>query len=197
MDKEIWRDILGYEDLYQVSNYGRIRSLIKWNFGKRCFEKTYYIKKTRIDYEGYEKVKLAKNTKDKEYFVHRLVAETFILNKADFKSMPDEDRTKIDLDKLQVNHKDENKQNNCVDNLEWCTNLYNSYYGTRIRRIRKTISKGVIVRKNNKYVGTYLNCVEASKNINVPVGTIRAIISGHRKSRKGYTFKYKQAKRII
>lgn len=118
MKKEIWKDILGYEGLYQVSNFGRVKSL---KFGKER------ILKLTKDKDGYLIVNLYKNNKSKTFKVHRLVAEAFIPN-------PD--------NLPQVNHKDEDKSNNIVSNLEWCDVKYNQNYGTRNKRIGKSNTNG-------------------------------------------------------
>lgn len=109
---EIWKDCLGWEGLYQVSNLGNVRSL---------HYKSPYLMSPATDASGYQRVSFVRpNTKKyKRYAVHRLVAESFIPN-PDY--LP------------QVNHKDENKANNHVDNLEWCTAKYNSNYGTHNKR---------------------------------------------------------------
>ena len=111
--KEIWRDIEGYEGLYQVSNFGRVKSL---NYRRTCKEK---LLKAYKDKEGYLHVSLCKDGKTKTYSIHRLVAQEFIPNPY---NLP------------QVNHKDENKTNNRVYNLEWCSVKYNINYGTRNKR---------------------------------------------------------------
>ena len=112
MKKEYWKPVVGYEGLYEVSNWGRVKSL---KFGKER------ILKQNQCMNGYYYVGLSKNGILKRYSVHRLVAEAFIPN----------------LDNLpQVNHKDENKLNNVVSNLEWCTYKYNNCYGTRLERVR-------------------------------------------------------------
>jgi len=111
------KDIKGYEGLYKIDENGNVYSL------------TYnIIRKQQKDIYGYMRVILIKNKKAKNIAVHRLVAQAF-LNDFD--------------EKLQVNHKDENKTNNNYLNLEMCTAKYNSNYGTRNKRISKT-NKGVI-----------------------------------------------------
>ena len=109
-----WKDIPGYEGLYQVSNLGEIKSLNYRNTGK---EK---ILKLIKDKKGYFHVNLYKNGKLKNLQVHRLVAMAFIPNHNNYN---------------QVNHKDENTSNNAVENLEWCTAKYNSNYGNRNKKI--------------------------------------------------------------
>lgn len=113
LKNEIWKDINGYEGLYQVSNLGRIKSLPKFHQGER-------ILKERIDRYGYLYIGFFKNKVKKYYKIHRLVAEAFIPNP---KELP------------CVNHKDENKTNNNVENLEWCSVAYNNSYATRLERV--------------------------------------------------------------
>ena len=123
---EIYKDIEGYEGLYQISNYGNVKSLNYKKTGKDGLLKPQY------DSDGYCQVSLYKHHKGKSFPIHRLVAEHFIDN-------PD--------NLYEVNHKDENKLNNCVDNLEWCSHEYNCNYGTRNKRhseymIGNTFAKG-------------------------------------------------------
>ena len=129
---EIWKDIEGYEGLYQVSNKGRVRSVARVVTWKNQSVKTYKsrIMKSREKF-GYCYISLYKDFKSKEYRMHRLVAEAFIPNP---NNLP------------EVNHIDENKLNNEIENLEWCTRQYNNSYGTRGKRI------GATKRKNS------LNC---------------------------------------
>lgn len=116
---EVWKDIEGYEGLYQVSNLGNVRSL---NYG--CTGEIKLLKQSTDC--GYKRINLYKNGKRERYLVHRLVAMTFIPN----------------LDNLpMVNHKDEDKSNNNVNNLEWCTREYNMNYGTIKERLSES-SKG-------------------------------------------------------
>ena len=126
MSEEIWKDIEGYEGLYQVSNFGRIKSLPRYHKTKSSYCSKERILKTIHNDRGYEMVGLSKNWKKKKIFVHRLVAETFIENPNNYK---------------QVNHINEmEKDNNTVENLEWCNCKYNCNYGTRNERIRRSKS---------------------------------------------------------
>lgn len=148
---EEFRNIKGYEGQYQVSNYGRVKSLERKVFKNNNFNIKYTTYKEKIllqvqknikNNQKYYTVAMYKKDKRCDKKVHILVAEVF-LNKQDFKSMPDEDRNTINLNKLQVNHKDEHQNNNKLPNLEWCTHKYNCNYGTRIERIRQTkLKKG-------------------------------------------------------
>lgn len=108
-EKEIWKDIKGYEGLYQVSNLGRIKSLQRYRISKSGTNQNVnekILKQSCGKTNKYLNVTLAKNKKNKTFQIHRLAALNFIPNPNNYP---------------QVNHKDGNKQNNCVDNLEWCT----------------------------------------------------------------------------
>lgn len=134
--REQWKDIKGYEGLYEVSNYGNVRSLdrtIKRGQGhmtiKGCILIPFYEEK-----KGYYQVALAKDGKVKKYRIHRLVAVAFLKNPYNY---------------TDVNHKDEVKTNNNVDNLEWCTRKYNNNYGTKPERIRKSMIGNTNGRKRS------------------------------------------------
>lgn len=129
---EEWKDIKGYENIYQVSNLGRVKRLsyVVKNPGPRANGsmlkfKEHLLKPRKITH-GYLSVMLYKNGVPKNYKIHRLVAQAFIPNL---------------LNLPEVNHKDEDKTNNQVENLEWCTHIYNSNYGTRPKRIGEVHSK--------------------------------------------------------
>lgn len=124
MTEEIWRPVVGYEGLYEVSSYGRVRSLDRYDSMNRFLRGR--ILRLFTDGLGYLSAHLSSNGKVKSFLVHRLVAQAFIPN-------PD--------NLPQVNHIDENPSNDNVDNLEWCDGKYNVNYGTRIDRIRDTAIK--------------------------------------------------------
>lgn len=123
------KPVKGYEGYYEVDQFGRVFGLeriIKVNDNGRNYEKPIAGKqlKQSMHTKGYKTVSLTKDGKTKTLFVHRLVAEAFIPN----------------VDNLpMVNHKDEDKTNNFVENLEWCTNDYNINYGTARKRQAKKI----------------------------------------------------------
>ena len=128
-DQEIWKDIKGYEGLYQVSDMGNVRSLDRLvdRGGKPlcAIWKGRVLKKKKAS-DNYYSVVLSKNNVQLCVRIHRLVAETFIPNP---NNLP------------EVNHRNENKLDNRVENLEWCDRLYNVRYGTGIERAVKTRSK--------------------------------------------------------
>ena len=108
--EEIWKDIPNYEGLYQASNLGRIKSIQYFNHTNNKIYPRDKILKPILNEKGYCRVDLSKSRKIKRHRVHRLVAETFIPNPYNL---------------LEVNHIDGNKQNNKVNNLEWCSHSYN------------------------------------------------------------------------
>lgn len=125
--QEVWKDIEGYEGIYKISNYGRVKSLERKDcLGRIIKEK---ILKLREDKDGYLLITLHKNKKVKTFKVHRLVAEAFITNPNNYPI---------------INHKDENPSNNHASNLEWCTQKYNCNYGNRVLKYTKSRGKKVI-----------------------------------------------------
>lgn len=120
----IWKPVIGFEGLYEVSNTGLIKSL-KYNIP--------HVMIGGHDQCGYKNVTLRKDNKAYTKRIHRLVAEAFLPNLLNLK---------------EINHKDENKENNNVDNLEWCTREYNIRYGTRTDKTRKI----VILEKDGEYI---------------------------------------------
>lgn len=182
MKKEIWKPVKDYEGLYEVSNYGNVKSLNRVEtVGKLIRIRKERILKPCVNSKGYLQVGLCKNGKITNKLIHRLVAEAFIPN----------------TDNLQqVNHKGENKQNNCVWQLEWCTNKYNSNYGTRNERIRKRNTNGKLSKPVSQYTldGNYIKEFSSTMEVQRQLGYAQANISlccnGKYKHAYGYKWKY-------
>ena len=140
LQKEIWRDVKRYEGKYQVSNFGRVKSLARrvWN-GHAWWTQPEKVLKPYVCRNGYLEVSLSDgHYNQKKYRIHRLVATAFISNPNNFPV---------------VNHKDENRQNNNVENLEWCTTMYNTHYGNHLKKLTKIRRKPEfqeMARKNGK-----------------------------------------------
>ena len=125
-ESEIWKDVVGYEGLYKVSNKGDIYSVGRISLqGRKIGGQSL---KPICNKYGYLRVNLCKDGKVKSKYNHRIVAQAFVPNPNNYPA---------------INHKDENKTNNYVENLEWCTYKYNANHGTRIKRITQTQSKKV------------------------------------------------------
>lgn len=185
--KEIWKDIKGYEKLYQISNIGRVKSLdriLKCRVKNKIThnrKRLGKILKPRINHKGYICYVLCKNGKCKSYIAHRIVAIHFLSNS---------------YNKPEVNHKDGNKQNNKVSNLEWCTTQENVQHSFKIGK-----SKVQSGRKNNFYKGDILvfdknnNHIETLKGAkdmikkNYTTSAVYACINGRLNSHKNCTFR--------
>ena len=157
-EKELWKDIDGYEGLYQVSNLGRIRSIRENRIKMRSL-----VKYSPNNTTSYYKIVLYKNGNYESKWVHRLVAEAFIPNSNNY---------------TEVNHKDENGLNNFVDNLEWCSHKYNNNYGTKNNRTSLKLSKRVKQYDlQGHYIRTFKNSKEACIYLNVPISNRNNIIN--------------------
>ena len=164
MAEEIWCPIKGYEGLYEVSDQGRVKSL---KFGKER------ILKSVRDKDGYLLVCLCKNREKKMCKIHRLVAQAFIQNP----------------DNLQeVNHKDENKTNNYVQNLEWCDQKYNINYGTRNDRCSKPVLQ---YTKSGKFVKEWRSATDVQRNLGYFGTYISSCCNGKCKSAYNFIWKFK------
>lgn len=180
--KEVWKNISGYEGLYEVSSLGRVRSLPHKAYNKLIGE---YISKEKILKQGslvrgYKGVGLYKNGKEKTQKVHRLVAEAFIPNPNNYP---------------EVNHKNEDTSDNRVTNLEWCTSKYNSNYGTRTQRIaqknlNRNKSKRVLqLDLSGNLIHVWPSASETQRN-GFSQGNVSACCRGERKTHKGYKWQY-------
>ena len=176
---EEWRDIKGYEGKYMVSNKGNIKSL---NYRRTGKEK---IIKGVPDGHGYLQVKLYKDGKDKKGKIHRLVAQAFLENP---NSLP------------EVNHKNEDKTDNRVENLEWCSRLYNNTYNGRAKKVGKKLrgrkqseehikkkSKPVFsIDKESGLIMWWQSATEASRQTGIAQGNISNCCTGKLKSARGH-----------
>ena len=168
---EQWKSISGYEGLYEVSDLGRVKSL---NYKHTGTEKIMKMVK-RID--GYLHVGLCKDGHKKQLLVHRLVAETFIPNPANLGT---------------VNHKDENKTNNVVGNLEWMSMKDNTNYGTRNKRVAEALSKQIQMfdKSTGELLATFPSINEAGRVTGTYQSNISTCCNGERKSAGGYVWRY-------
>lgn len=188
--QEIWKDIKNFEKIYQVSNFGRIRSLdrmiINSNLNKSYFKKGQLLKQhySLKNQKGYLQVSLWKNGTRKECKVHRLVAEAFIPN---FEN------------KQEVNHIDGNKNNNCVNNLEWCNGLENIHHAIKNnlftnegkQRQIKAISKTIIQYDlNNNFIKQWPSMKEAERHLGIASSSICHCCKGDYKTAGGYLWRY-------
>lgn len=185
--KEVWKDIEGYEGLYQVSNLGRVKSLPRT---KKTKSGVTYITKEKIlmfrNCAGYNRCSLTKNNKSKNIYVHRLVARAFIPNPKNYK---------------YINHKDCNPSNNKIENLEWCTLSHNSLYACKLGRMGKNMlgirggknpnSKKVSqYDKNGNFIKNWNSEIEASKELNICATSISYCANKKRKTAGGYIWEF-------
>ena len=186
--QEIWKDIEGYEGLYQVSNLGRVKSLNYHSTGKENYLTPHIVGR------GYLRVGLSKNNKKTRFLVHRLVACAFIPNPNHLQ---------------EVNHKDENKLNNSVwvnedgsvdiekSNLEWCNSVYNANYGGRAKRISQTLMKThpsrrsvIMCDKDWNSIRKFDSISEASRYVGASTQNIIKCCMGKRATAFGHRWKY-------
>lgn len=180
---EEWRDIKGYEGIYQVSSEGRVKSLNRVD--ARGWKIKGKLLKPRLKKDGYVDVHLSSKDKHQSPKIHRLVAETFL-------PIPEELKKWYGTQYLQVNHKDENKQNNCVENLEWCSAQYNSMWGTKRERHKEKVKKSVMQYDMD---GTFIKKWDSIKDATYSIvghnsGRIIDCLKGRSVSAYGYRWEY-------
>ena len=191
MKNEIWKAIEGYEGLYQVSNLGRVRSLdrtVTQHHPETGKDVTYVvhgqIMAPYFNVHGYQCVRLRSENGRRTFLVHRLVAKAFVPNPNGY-----------DI----VNHKDESRDNNHADNLEWCTQEYNVNYGTSIQRLseshinRSDLSKTVeMLSLDGELLKEFPSAREAARFVGASNSNISRCCRDHSKTCKGYRWRYKQ-----
>lgn len=190
---EFWQDIPGFERVYQASTYGRIRSKERFRKGKSnsIVYVPMKILNTQIKNNGYVHccLSLGKHGEYKTYSVHQIVAKTFL--------------PKWRNEYNQINHKDENKTNNRVENLEWCDCKYNNNYGMRIEKMKSSYSKSLIQGKiklnnkpvlqyslNNIFIAKFSSATEVQKKLGYHSTDICSCCKGKNKTAYGYIWRY-------
>lgn len=191
---EIWKSIIGYDNLYEISNYGNIRSLDKCFLNKDgniYRRKGIYLKPVKNKY-GYLQVGLCSNNKESSHTIHSLVAKMFIDNPKN---------------KPTVNHKDGYKLNNHYSNLEWATkseqaihslnlnlrkmpNNWNGKFGSQ----HGASKKGYQYDINNNFIKQYNSIIEAAKDVNIQPSSITSVCKNRNKTAGGYKWKYNNEK---
>lgn len=167
LENEIFKEIKDFPGYY-ISNFGRLYSCKKEKFLSPCDDK-----------HGYLMLHLWKNNKQYVRKIHRLVAESFIENPENLSD---------------VNHKDENKTNNYVENLEWCSRQYNLNYGTRSKRQADSISKAVnMINKETQIIlSTFKSSYDAYRQTGINAGHITQVCKHNRKTAGGFLWEYAQ-----
>lgn len=188
MQEEIWKDVVGYEGLYQVSNLGRVKHLYCVVITHSGLTRTINerVVKPRLQKNGYLVVDLYKNNKRKESLLHRVVLEAFL---------PNPDNLPF------VNHKDSNRQNCKVENLEWCTASYNTKYsyGNNNRRDKMNWKHGkdnanskavYAIDKDGNTVFRFDCIMDAERETGILNSNIVACLKGRHKTAGGYIWIY-------
>lgn len=186
METEIWKPVVGYEGLYEVSNLGRVKSLGRkwWLWHWRWF--IWRIRKNKINKNWYVQICLSNKPKKQYFYVHRLIAFSFIEN--------------MDISKIDINHINWIKTDNRVDNLEWCTKSENQQHRQYVLMKKSNVSWLITYRNSRKrkiiqydlqwnIVNTFNSILEWIKI--TWINTIKHCLYWYQKTAGGFIFKFK------
>ena len=158
------KDVVGYEGLYAITSCGKV-----WSYKYKKFLKPV------INHKGYLRVQLYKDGQSKMYGVHRIVAEAYLPNP---ENLP------------QINHKDENKTNNCLQNLEWCDSKYNANYGTRNKKVSNSLKIPILQYDlDGNFIREWNSATDVGREVH---SHICACARGKLSTAYGYKWKYKR-----
>lgn len=174
LPNEEWKPIEGFEELYHVSNYGRVKSLPR----RGTINETRILKPCK-NRDGYLQVCLYKDSTKQYKTIHRLVAEAFLPNPNNLPC---------------INHKDENKENNNVENLEYCDIAFNNSYGTRNERVSKAMTNGKLSKtvlqydRNGNFIREWPSAREIERQLGFVNGNICKCCIGKPHYNTAYNF---------
>jgi hypothetical protein len=176
--KEVWKSVDDYEGFYEVSNMGDVRSMNRYTKDGKFLKGK--VLKQGLCTSGYKHVVFCKDGIKKDMLVHRLVARAFLQNENKY---------------AEINHKDEDKCNNVVSNLEWCDRVYNNNYNSvaarNLLKATKAIIKGVLQIKDGRTIGIFESMKEAERATGIFHESISACCRGKRRSAGGFNWSYK------
>lgn len=177
MENEIWKDIKDYEGLYQVSNLGNIKRVQRKRYDRNQLLEEKIIKVIFPKNKWYPYFSLCKNGVAKNHYLHRVLAIAFIPNPNNYPC---------------INHIDGNKQNNNLNNLEWCSFSHNNKEAHKLKLNRGTAKTTLQFDKQGNFIKEWFSTRQAEKQLNIANGNVSACCIGNKKSAGGYIWKYKE-----